>query len=143
MNPDTFTGRTDKEILSTLVHEMAHCWQTTHGNASRRGYHNREWAHKMQAIGLMPTDTGDAGGNTTGQHMTHFIMPAGRFDQLADQLLASGFRLNWQSQALTRKGVAPSRNKTKYVCPTCAQNEWAKPAAHLICGDCLQRMEPA
>src|SRR3954465_2841153 len=27
MNPDTFTGRTDKEILSTLVHEMAHVWQ--------------------------------------------------------------------------------------------------------------------
>jgi hypothetical protein len=31
MNPDTFTGRTDEEILSTLAHEMAHVWQQTHG----------------------------------------------------------------------------------------------------------------
>src|SRR5207248_9605496 len=27
LNPDTFRGRSDKEILSTLVHEMCHCWQ--------------------------------------------------------------------------------------------------------------------
>jgi hypothetical protein len=27
MNPDTFAGRTDEEILSTLAHEMAHVWQ--------------------------------------------------------------------------------------------------------------------
>ncbi len=29
MNPDTFTGRADEEILSTLAHEMAHVWQQT------------------------------------------------------------------------------------------------------------------
>src|SRR4029077_16897643 len=27
LNPDSFAGRTDGEILSTLVHEMAHVWQ--------------------------------------------------------------------------------------------------------------------
>lgn len=27
LNPDTFTDRTDEEILSTLAHEMAHVWQ--------------------------------------------------------------------------------------------------------------------
>lgn len=26
MNPDTFTGRTDAPILSTVAHEMAHVW---------------------------------------------------------------------------------------------------------------------
>jgi len=27
MNPDSFTGRTDDAIMSTLAHEMAHVWQ--------------------------------------------------------------------------------------------------------------------
>jgi predicted SprT family Zn-dependent metalloprotease len=26
MNPDSFTGCSDEEILSTLAHEMAHVW---------------------------------------------------------------------------------------------------------------------
>jgi hypothetical protein len=26
MKPDTFSGRTDEEILSTLAHEMVHVW---------------------------------------------------------------------------------------------------------------------
>jgi len=46
MNPDSFTGRTDEEILSTPAHEMAHVWQqsperrravaTMTGNGPRR-----------------------------------------------------------------------------------------------------------
>jgi hypothetical protein len=31
LNPDVFTGRSDELILSTLVHEMVHVWQETHG----------------------------------------------------------------------------------------------------------------
>jgi len=30
MNPDSFTGRTDEAIMSTLAHEMAHVWQQSH-----------------------------------------------------------------------------------------------------------------
>src|SRR5687767_4642412 len=44
LNPDTFTGRPDESILSTLVHEMAHVWQQTHGDPPRRGSHDRQWA---------------------------------------------------------------------------------------------------
>jgi hypothetical protein len=40
LNPDHF-GRTDELILSTLVHEMAHVWQKTHGKMPRRDNHNR------------------------------------------------------------------------------------------------------
>ena len=60
MNPDTFTGRTDEEILSTLAHEMAHVWQQTHGKPPRRSYHDRQWAAKMKEIGLQPSTTGAA-----------------------------------------------------------------------------------
>ena len=54
MNPDTFIGRTDEEILSTLAHEMAHVWQQTHGKPPTRCYHDRQWAAKMKEIGLQP-----------------------------------------------------------------------------------------
>jgi len=47
LNPDTFVGRSDKDILSTLVHEMCHGWQQHFGKPSRTGYHNRQWAAKM------------------------------------------------------------------------------------------------
>jgi transcription elongation factor Elf1 len=35
-------------------------------------------------------------------------------------------------------------SKTKYTCPQCGQNAWAKPQANLLCGDCEKpvRMEP-
>src|SRR5262249_36818397 len=52
LNPATFCERTDREIVSTLVHEMVHQWQHRFGKPSRRGYHNREWARKMVEIGL-------------------------------------------------------------------------------------------
>ncbi len=77
LNPDTFQGRSDKEVLSTLVHEMCHCWQEHCGKPSRTGYHNRQWAAKMIEVGLMPSDTGEPDGKQTGQHMTHYIIRTG------------------------------------------------------------------
>jgi predicted SprT family Zn-dependent metalloprotease len=73
LNPDNFTGRSDELILSTLVHEMAHVWQETYGEPSRRGYHNRQWAGKMREVGLQPTSTGEPGGMETGQSVTHYM----------------------------------------------------------------------
>jgi hypothetical protein len=40
LNPATFKGRTDQDILSVLVHEMVHHWQDHRGKPSRNGYHN-------------------------------------------------------------------------------------------------------
>ena len=142
LNPDTFRNRSDKEILSTLVHEMVHCWQRHFGKVGRGGYHNKEWAAHMVTVGLMPTDTGEAGGKTTGQSVTHYILHGAPFDRAADTLLATGFQLQWQSYGFNeeegRKKVA---SKTKYTCPECEQNAWARPSAHLVCGDCEVQME--
>jgi hypothetical protein len=52
MNPDSFTGRTDEAIMSTLAHEMAYVWQQNHRTPPRRSYHDRQWAAKMKEIGL-------------------------------------------------------------------------------------------
>lgn len=95
MNPEYFAMRTIKETLSTLAHEMVHQWQFHFGNPGRRAYHNREWADKMEAIGLMPSDTGRPGGMRTGERMTHYIIENGAFDIKCGWLLNDGFFLAW------------------------------------------------
>jgi len=90
----------------------------------------------------MPTDTGEAGGKTTGQSVTHYIIEGKAFDCAADALLATGFQLHWQSYALSEEaGKRKAANKTKYTCPDCGLNAWARPSANLVCGDCEVQME--
>jgi len=136
MNPDYFTGRTDREIISTLVHEMAHVWQATHGTPPRRAYHDRQWAAKMHEVGLHPSDTGAPGGKEIGQKVSHFIVDGGAFDRAYARLEARGFALQWQSAPTSAATKAKKASKTKYTCPACGANAWAKPGAALICGAC-------
>lgn len=138
MNPDTFTGRTDEEILSTLAHEMAHVWQEAHGKPPRRNYHDRQWAAKMKEIGLHPSDTGEPGGKEVGQKVTHYIIQGGAYAQAYAALKATGFQLHWQSIPFDKEARKKKNNsKTKYTCPSCEQNAWAKPDTLLICGACF------
>src|SRR4030095_15194387 len=109
----------DELILSTLVHEMAHVWQETYGEPSRRGYHNRQWAGKMREVGLQPTSTGEPGGKETGQSITHYIIPEGRYARAYATLASSGFQLHWQS--LPAVGSAKKSSKRKFTCPECGQ----------------------
>jgi hypothetical protein len=140
LNPDTFIGRDDRDICSTLAHEMVHVWQETHGTPPRRAYHDREWAAKMKAIGLQPSTTGAPGGKETGQRVTHYIIEGGRYAQAFAALAATGFALRWQSIPWDRAARAKARaSKTKFTCPTCEQNAWAKPDAALICGVCYEQ----
>ena len=136
MNPDVFTGRTDKLILSTLAHEMVHVWQQTHGKAPRRAYHDRQWAEKMKAVGLYPSTTGEPGGKETGQSVTHYIIPGGSYERAYAKLAVTGFQLNWQSQPFGIERKKKAASKTKYTCDTCGANAWAKPNTSLICGHC-------
>ncbi|HJT79196.1 MAG TPA: SprT-like domain-containing protein, partial [Gemmataceae bacterium] len=138
LNPVHFQGRTDAEIPSTLVHEMVHLWQYHFGNPGRSRYHNREWANRMESVGLMPSDTGLPGGKRTGQRVTHYVLAGGPFDLAVRELLAGGFRLNWQSRQGDDKGRPVS--KVKYTCAKCGQNAWAKPGASLVCGFCAAAM---
>ena len=147
LNPKSMAGRSDEQILSTLVHEMAHLYQFTYGRPSRSGYHNRQWADLMEQVGLMPSDTGEAGGKRTGQHVTHYILAGGPFQSSCRRLLENGWRLDWHvpsNQLEEWSGPVPPPNandsKTKFTCGVCAQNAWAKPSAQLICGRCQRPM---
>lgn len=135
-NPAAFEDRTDAQILSTLVHEMVHHWQAHWGKPSRNCYHNLEWAEKMEAVGLLPTDTGEPGGRRVGQRVTHCIMAGRAFDKACTELLAGGVRVEWQSRENPPSARAKARSKTKYSCPGCGLNAWAKPGVHLVCGEC-------
>jgi hypothetical protein len=135
-SPERFTGRTDEQILSTLAHEMAHVWQQSHGKPPTRCYHDRQWAAKMKEIGLQPSTTGEPGGKETGQSVTHFIIPGGPYAQAFAKLKATGFQLHWESAPASTLAKAKKASKTKFICPECGQNAWAKADAVLICGVC-------
>ena len=139
LNPAHFANRSAPETLSTLVHEMVHVWQSHNGKPSRTGYHNKEWAAKMIETGLHPSDTGQTGGKQTGQSVSHYIIEGGLFDKACTKLIKSEtFFIPYLDRPEpgeeTRKKKAAS--KTKYTCPQCDLNAWAKPDVSLVCGKC-------
>ena len=136
LNPDTFAGVDEKEVASTLVHEMAHLWQQVFGKPSRNGYHNKEWADKMDEIGLPPISVPE--GKRTGQNCTNGIKAGGPFDVAYGKL--KGFKLGWQSRPQAKTPGGSNRNKVKFTCPDCGQNAWAKEGASLVCGLCNEPM---
>src|SRR6266568_6157513 len=144
LNPVHFATRSTEAVLSTLVHEMVHLWQHHCGKPPRKGYHDKQWAAKMHEVGLLPSATGEEGGKETGQKMTHLIEENGRFAQAVQKLLAEHPAILYYDQAsdtdTARKKKAAS--KTKYTCPDCGLNAWAKPDAPLVCGNCQKPMQP-
>lgn len=82
-------------VLSTLVHEMVHQWQHDFGKVGKSSVHNREWADKMLALGLCPSDTGLPGGRMTGRRMDHYLINGGSFHRACEELLAKEFSLDW------------------------------------------------
>jgi hypothetical protein len=141
LNPDGFIGRTDKAICSTLVHEQTHVWQQAHGKPSARGYHNRQWANAMKAIGLQPSSTDMVGGKETGQHMSHYIVDDGAFSHSYDRLAATGWKLALQSAH--RPGPkGGKKGKPAFTCPECRQKAWGKPGLKITCTPCGIEMPP-
>jgi hypothetical protein len=140
LHPDGFVDRTDKEILSTLVHEQVHHWQQLKGTAPKRPYHDKEWAAKMRSVGLQPLSTGMVGGKETGASMTHYIVEGGPFDVSYEQLRATGWKLNLQSTPV-RNTTKPPVSKAKFTCPRCSRNVWGKPDTLMDCRRCGVGME--
>ncbi len=151
INPDTFDLE-DKYWHCTLVHEMAHLWQYQLGKPGRGGYHNKEWATKMESIGLMPSDTGKPGGKKTGDSMADYPIENGLFELAFNKLVTTslpyvlnineiipvyGDEMNNDTQSTISvvKKKKKSGIKFKYQC-TCGNNVWGKENLKLICFDC-------
>jgi predicted SprT family Zn-dependent metalloprotease len=134
LNPTLFRHLTVEDTLSTLVHEQAHLWQHHFGQPSRSGYHNREWANKMDSLGLMASDTGEPGGKRTGQRVTHWIQPDGPFARSCADLLETGFVLPYVQRTDDIKASKKAESKTKFTCRKCGSNAWGRPELEIICG---------
>jgi hypothetical protein len=107
-----------------------------HGQPSRRGYHNKQWAGKMMVIGLQPSSTGAVGGKETGQCMSHYIVPGAGYAVVCAELLATGFKLQWQSTPHGNASKPPSSHG-KFTCPRCEEIYRAKPTGEgWICPYC-------
>lgn len=98
LNPAYFAINPLEVVMSTIVHEMVHLQVHHFGDPGRRGYHNKNWFTAMVAVGLMPSDTGAPGGQTTGEKMSHYILPGGAFEDSCHQLLTQQYRLSWMDR---------------------------------------------
>lgn len=161
LNPVHFQRYGSTGVLGILVHEMVHLWQAHFGKLPRRAYHDKQWGAKMEEIGLVPSDTEKPGGKKTGQKMSHYVQPGGPFEKAAEEFEASHqvglYQDAWALPVGTLSGpggdspaekakkarAKSKQSKTKFTCPGCSQNAWAKPTAKLMCGECEEHMEPA
>jgi predicted SprT family Zn-dependent metalloprotease len=140
LNPQGF-NREAKAVLSTLVHEMVHLQQAHQYKSPRGGYHDKQWGTLMEAVGLVPSSTGEPGGKRTGQKVSHYIVKGNQFDKACDELLANGFiKLLADIWAKTPK-VAKKATRAKFTCPVCGLNAWAAPGSKFLCHDCEEVME--
>jgi len=139
------------DVYSTLVHEMCHIWQYEHGKPSRNGYHNKQWANKMETVGLIPSHTGREGGNKTGQNMSDYPKKNGVFLKALDKM-PDEFKLPFTSVEGDRRisnnalmglinlmegeeTTSKSGKRTKYTC-SCGFNVWGKDGLKITCDEC-------
>lgn len=155
LNPVYLSMATDQDICQTLVHEMVHLWQFEFGKPSRSGYHNKQWANKMESIGLMPSNTGKEGGKKTGQQMSDYaiensafmkafesmpnevLLPFKSSEMVNGQLVIGGAVQEGSVHPPSAPPQRPKKNKQKYSCPRCQTNAWGKPDLQLVCYMCI------
>ena len=122
-----------------LIHEMCHIWQIEYGNPSRAGYHNAEWANKMETLGLMPSSTGKVGGERTGQKVSNYLIKGSIIDSCLKEMpedlwtnLSSFLEINNSKIQKLNK----AKSKVKYFCNGCKTNVWGKSNLSILCNDC-------
>jgi len=145
----------DEFIFSVLVHEMVHLWQVEFGKPSINRYHNREWAWKMKEVGLIPSRTGEKGGEEVGERMSHYVEENGRFSKVFKDMppsclpvLLPNIRRKKRptpvdGRAKNSTVTVPKRgrtNKLKYECPSCNQKAYGGKNLNISCGKCNLRM---
>jgi hypothetical protein len=140
INPEAMALHGHTEVVQTLCHEKAHQWQEEHGKPSRGGYHNREWARKMERLGLMPSSTGAPGGNKTGPKMGDYLIVGGALAQLVADL-PGRLRLPFMGLPPEASEPKPKSGPARFVCDGCGGVARAKKTMNLRCDDCDQVME--
>lgn len=120
------------EVMAMLVTQMVHLWQEQYGQPSRKGYYNREWAKKMEEIGLIPSSTGLPGGNRIGQGIKYYIEVNGPFEQVF-RGMPIDFLLPFRPEAFKGKIRGGFSVKEMYRCIGCGTKVWGKSGLGIMC----------
>lgn len=136
LNPWKFRDRTDREVFSTLVHEMVHLRQHHFGKPPKRPTHNKEWAEMMKEVGLHPSDTGEPEGKETGRRVSHYIVEGGPYALAYEGL---DIAIDWAALERVRKKKV-REPKVTYTCPACEAKVRGKAELNIVCGDCMEPM---
>lgn len=140
INPEAMQLLGFRETVQTLVHEKVHQWQHEHGKESRAGYHNKQWAEKMERLGLMPSSTGEPGGRKTGQRMGDYVIADGPLDRFIRRC-PKRLRLPFMGLPSERRSSEARAGYVKYTCNSCDVVARAKAGVNIWCGDCDAQLE--
>lgn len=110
LNPAYFAVVPLVKIMEELVHQLCHLWQFHFGTPGRGRYHNKEWADKMEFIGLMPSDTGQPEGKKVGDMMSNYAIDDGAFLTACADLLTNDFRISWYDRFPTNTAIDAGHN---------------------------------
>lgn len=138
-----------EETLDTMLHEMVHLYCREHGikDVSRGGtYHNARFKAEAERVGLACVRAGQYGWNTRpneglveyalSKNWSEIQISRGRAPgslQTGDVGAASGSSAEGTKTCSTRK----------YQCPRCGNSVRATKDIHIICGDCMVKMQKA
>lgn len=132
VNVNCGANRDPQVVFGVLAHEMTHLWQREHGHPTRNSYHNKEWEREAIRIGLVIEGK--------GQCVHTEIAPGGMADA-AIKSMPKTAAFPWISAEVGGgEGAKPqpqlkSGHRSRYTCPVCGLNAWAKPEAALVCGE--------
>ncbi len=171
MNPAYYIPDDPKPFVATFVHQLVHHWQYYFGSPGKIGYHNREWADQMLAVGLQPTQDNTEGGREIGYTMHQRIIGGGALDRVLDDFMTDRQILRWRECFSTgphqpvrsvdapnkpalkretgqeeaeaaRKSVGGKRYRFTCPVPDCQQSADSFRAARLDCGIHKQPLVP-
>ena len=145
-------SRPIEETCATLLHEMCHCLAAEKGIKDTSGsgnfYHNRKYKEIAESHGLCVEKHPKYGWTITspGLPLLDFIEEQGWQDLQMCEAVSL-----WDVIGTLPKGAgngtAPKTKKPsstrKYICPCCHQSVRATKAVNILCGDCMEKMEPA
>jgi len=138
INPEANSARDERDVLSTLVHEMAHFLDHLDGTSCKGGYHGKSWFRIMAQLGLQGRAL-----SSSMQKVTHDIIEDGPF-AIAFANMPSTIGMPFQAAYGTR-GVAPRKPtamgmRARHQCPVCQEIARGRFSANFVCGQCNEPM---
>ena len=142
-----YINRPIGEVAATMLHEMAHLYNLTHGinDVSNNGYyHNKRFKETAEAHGLM-IDHHPSYGWTMTELTPETAAWIAQQPELSDIAASRQTTLkiktkgddDGESTTTIKGGRSTSKNRSiKYVCPKCGAIIRATKLVNVVCGDC-------